>query len=232
MNETKTCGKCGQELPLDQFHKGNGTHGRASYCKSCVKKYRAENKQRLNAASTKWRKGNSEYAKDYYAANKEHRQEQNREYAAANREAARERSNRWRKENPERKKQQMAEYYQQNRERELAKSKERHQNNRKANCNRSKKWREDNPARVAANIAKRRADEKQATPNWADLAAIRVTYEEARITTENSGVLHQVDHTIPLNSDVVCGLHCETNLRVITADENNSKNNKLIEDLI
>ena len=35
-----------------------------------------------------------------------------------------------------------------------------------------------------------------------------------------------VDHIIPLNSKVVCGLHIETNLRIIDLEENKSKGNR------
>jgi hypothetical protein len=40
-----------------------------------------------------------------------------------------------------------------------------------------------------------------------------------------------VDHIIPLKSDFVCGLHCHTNLRVITAEENKAKNNRYWPDM-
>ncbi len=40
-----------------------------------------------------------------------------------------------------------------------------------------------------------------------------------------TGVPHEVDHIVPLQSKVVCGLHNEFNLRVITRRENLSKKN-------
>ena len=36
--QTKTCSKCGQELPLDAFNKGNSLYGRRSFCRECEKK--------------------------------------------------------------------------------------------------------------------------------------------------------------------------------------------------
>lgn len=208
--KTKICNTCLTEKPILEF----GPHHTAAdgynpKCKSCV----------------------SAYNREYRKRNQEKIRENNLEYAATHRAAARERTRRWRQDNPERAKANEKRYYYQNRDRELANSKRRYYQNQERDKQRSRQWREDNPARVAANIAKRRADEKQATPKWADLAAIHVIYEEARILTESSGVSHQVDHIVPLNSNVVCGLHCEANLRVITAEENNSKNNKLIEEL-
>ncbi len=41
-----------------------------------------------------------------------------------------------------------------------------------------------------------------------------------------TGVPHDVDHVIPLQSDVVCGLHVESNLRVILSRDNKIKSNK------
>lgn len=56
-------------------------------------------------------------------------------------------------------------------------------------------------------------------------------YAEALCLTAATGIPHEVDHIIPLQSDVVCGLHCEMNLRVVTRAINRSKSNRLIEDL-
>ena len=149
----------------------------------------------------------------------------------SHKEQARERTKQWRADNPEQQKTNATEYYNKNRERELAKSKIRHQENKDVNCARAKQWRLDNPDRVAASIANRRAAKKQAIPLWANITNIRLLYKKAQQLTETSGIEYQVDHIVPLNSKIVCGLHCEDNLRVITAKENNSKNNKLIQEL-
>ena len=81
---------------------------------------------------------------------------------------------------------------------------------------------EDFPARTAF----RRARKKAATPCWADQLAIKAIYAEAIRLTKETGVKHHVDHIVPLKHELVCGLHCEANLRVITATENFSKNNR------
>lgn len=36
--QTKTCSKCGEELPLEAFNKGNSLYGRRSFCRECEKK--------------------------------------------------------------------------------------------------------------------------------------------------------------------------------------------------
>jgi hypothetical protein len=88
---------------------------------------------------------------------------------------------------------------------------------------RAKSWRETNRGRVNANIAKRRAVKLQATPSWTEFDKINSLYKQARHMTETTGINYQVDHIIPLKSDVVCGLHCINNLQILTADENNRK---------
>ena len=88
------------------------------------------------------------------------------------------------------------------------------------------KWAKANPHMTAALAAKRRANKKMATPIWADVSAMRVFYKEASRLTEITGIPHEVDHFYPISGAIVCGLHCEDNLRVITATENIRKSNK------
>lgn len=66
---------------------------------------------------------------------------------------------------------------------------------------------------------------RRATPAWADSAAIRAIYKTARDATFRAGIPHHVDHVIPLRHDLVCGLHVETNLAVITSSANQRKSN-------
>lgn len=207
----KTCNTCNTTKPLSSFGPHSTTaDGHNPKCKDCV----------------------SEYNREYRRKNKAKIDRYQSEYAEAHRETARERTQQWRADNPERTQQNNKRYYQQNRDRELESSKQRYQNNKEQSKERAREWRKDNPDRVAANLAARRAAKKQATPIWADLTAIQAFYTNARALTESTGVEYQVDHIVPLTSDVVCGLHCEHNLQVITAEENNSKNNKLIEELL
>lgn len=66
----------------------------------------------------------------------------------------------------------------------------------------------------------------QRTPEWADQDAIRAIYQDAARRSFETGVMHHVDHIIPLQGVLVSGLHVEYNLRVITATENMSKHNR------
>ena len=78
-----------------------------------------------------------------------------------------------------------------------------------------------NPEAVAAFTGKRRAALRNAIPAWANEQAILDIYRECRNHPD-----HHVDHIVPLVSKIVCGLHCEANLRIIPAVENYSKNNR------
>jgi len=80
--------------------------------------------------------------------------------------------------------------------------------------------------------AQRRANKRCAFVKWADKKAIKDLYKEAQQLTMLTGIAHHVDHIIPLVNPKACGLHVETNLRIITAEENIKKSNKLIEDIV
>lgn len=62
------------------------------------------------------------------------------------------------------------------------------------------------------------------TPAWADLAAIEEVYRDAA-EFRAAGLVVDVDHIIPLQGDVVSGLHVPNNLRVCLSSVNRSKSN-------
>lgn len=95
-----------------------------------------------------------------------------------------------------------------------------------------KKWVADNHGVISANRVRRRTGRQNATPLWADLKAIGFIYNESKRLTEETGVKHNVDHIIPLRGKLVCGLHCENNLRIITETENKRKGKMFVEDLL
>ena len=92
----------------------------------------------------------------------------------------------------------------------------------------SRNWRKRHPEKWTALVVAREAAKIRAMPKWADRELIAAFYAEARRLTQATGVLHHVDHIVPLRSKVVCGLHCQFNLRVITAKENERKHNTLL----
>jgi Stc1 domain len=91
------------------------------------------------------------------------------------------------------------------------------------------RWAKENAHTINALIAKRTARKLQATPSWANEEAMRSIYAEAVRRTRKTGIRHEVDHIYPLQSDVVCGLHCEANLQILTKVENIRKGNRMPE---
>lgn len=94
------------------------------------------------------------------------------------------------------------------------------------------RWNAANRALLASYSAAWRRAARIATPPWADFEKITAFYVEARRLTEETGIEHQVDHIVPLQGRGVRGLHVHTNLRVVTASENNKKRNRLDHDLV
>ena len=90
-------------------------------------------------------------------------------------------------------------------------------------------WEKLNSHKKAESRARRRALQHEATPAWADRSKMTDIYKQSRSISEQTGIPHEVDHIYPLRSRVVCGLHIETNLRIIPANENRIKSNKMPE---
>lgn len=159
-------------------------------------------------------------------------------YREANREALREKNRLYRLANPGKD----ADYYQRNAEAIKARVRAYRARNKKKisayfkvldktpgrrldNNFRLRAWKKRNPEKVNAETAKRHAAKLRAIPSWASLKDIADIYALAKLRSKLTGIEWHVDHTVPLNSDIVCGLHCEANLQVIPAGPNISKGN-------
>lgn len=80
-----------------------------------------------------------------------------------------------------------------------------------------------------------RARIKSAIPKWVsteERKQIRLLYQQKETLQIANGKEYNIDHIIPLNSKVVCGLHILSNLRIIDADLNNQKGNKIDNNLL
>jgi hypothetical protein len=86
---------------------------------------------------------------------------------------------------------------------------------------RRRRYRKLNKKEILAKNAKYRANKIKAIPKFANLNKIKEIYK-------NCPKGYHVDHIIPLNNHIVCGLHVEWNLQYLSAKENSIKNNKLI----
>lgn len=116
------------------------------------------------------------------------------------------------------------------RKRNLEKRREASRAWRNNNLERARKnlsnWKKNNKDTVNALNSKRRATQLKALPLWADLAAIKTIYEECERLTKETGMQHEVDHIYPLQNKYMCGLHVETNLQILTKEENLAKSNR------
>lgn len=81
-------------------------------------------------------------------------------------------------------------------------------------------------AKSAEKTRRRQAALLLRTPKWVNVAELEVFYREAVRLTLETGILHHVDHIVPLQGRSVSGLHVPANLRVIPAAENQAKWNK------
>lgn len=203
----KICNKCKENKELTAFSSNNSaTDKLCPTCKACV----------------------SAYNKAYREANKQKLQEYHKEYHKANADVITARALKYIEDNREHVQQVTKDRYERNKDQQAAYYVDRYTDPelRQSRADKVRQWKLDNPERVLAQLAYRRARKLQATPKWADKAAILAIYKECVKITKETGIPHQVDHIIPLNGVLVSGLHVESNLQIITAEENNKKNNK------
>jgi hypothetical protein len=90
-------------------------------------------------------------------------------------------------------------------------------------------WKKRNPVYTKADRAKRSAIKRSAEVLW-DIEFTNFVFEEAHhlrgLRDASSGFKWHVDHVIPLQGKLVCGLHVWNNFAVIPAIINMRKNNK------
>ena len=236
---TKFCRICQIEKHLDEFSTcRRNKDGKQSRCKSCEHEhYIARSKKNSNDVSVnekactvcgeikpasdfnkrrysldglqplcrscyheyldEWTRQNPDYQKEWYAENREYKLQSKKQYYLDNPEKQKEVRIRFKVKNPERYK-------------ELSR-----RGNKRARLN----------GKAALYNAKRRAAYLRAIPKWYDLEkeAILAIYAECKQISLTSGVKHAVDHIVPLQSPIVCGLHAIANLRIITFSENTAK---------
>ena len=107
-----------------------------------------------------------------------------------------------------------------------------YENNKEVIRERAKQYYLDNKGRFNAWSKKYKLRKAQRTPKWLtkeDYLLMESFYDLAQKLTMETGVVHHVDHIIPLvgknelGEHVVCGLNVPANLRIITATENQKK---------
>lgn len=116
-----------------------------------------------------------------------------------------------------------------NRERANQKSREWRARNKERRKAILKAWEARNPG--ARNEITKRRRMRIKTPQWADKRQIASVYKQAAKLTMETGIPHHVDHIVPISSPLVCGLHVEFNLSVLTSAENTRKQNRFWPDM-
>jgi len=84
---------------------------------------------------------------------------------------------------------------------------------------RNNDWRKNNLAYCAHKSQLHRTSKLKAAPEWADKELMKDMYMEAKYHKM------EVDHIVPLKSKMVCGLHWEGNLQLLSANSNRAKSN-------
>lgn len=204
----RLCNKCGLEKSKAEFSKHK--LGRDGLHPSCIQCERVRQRE-------------------WALENKDRVLQNSANYRARNRAALFVRQKKWNSENHERNRARRHEQYLLNREKIQAASKLHAQENRTRHNEIKRLWDKRNRGLANAKTARRYASKIKATPAWANMFFVGEIYELAALRTKITGIRWNVDHRVPLNSDVVCGLHWEGNLQVLPRLENIRKSNKLTE---
>jgi hypothetical protein len=147
----------------------------------------------------------------WYAKNKKQALEIIGRWQVKNKKKVRSASQRYRDANPDAAKASVQRYYNKHKRQKLTYNKQ---------------WRTNNQDLLRMYNTKRRRILVLATPVWADQIAIRKIYKLAADKQTRTGKPFHVDHIIPLQHKLVCGLHIPSNLQILSGKENNSKHNK------
>lgn len=90
-------------------------------------------------------------------------------------------------------------------------------------------WHRRFPEKQSAATRRRKLAKIERTPAWLTAeqrAEMTALYAEAIRLTRETGIVHEVDHIVPLQGETVCGLHVPWNLQILTASDNRAKGNK------
>lgn len=204
----KRCSKCKVERDESEFYAlPRSSDGLQSNCKRCMR-----------AANAEWVRRNPE---------KNAERERRRRLRTPGRSTAYVRA--WRANNPEKA---AAHNAPSDKRRDYDKARYRNDPARKDAVNRRfKELNKRRPEIKNAIIARRRALQKNALVPWGDKEKMRSIYAEAKRLERETGIKHHVDHIVPLQSKIVCGLHWEGNLQVLPATENHKKLNRVWPDM-
>lgn len=220
--QTKRCTNCLADKSIDDFCKDSRAKaGRKSQCRVCLaekaKIYNGAHREQCRASTKAWIAANSEKRRATRLAN-----------AKNNREKERARHKAWRIANPEKYKERCKVSYAKHAESRKECNRSWYAENLALQRERHSIWASKNRGKRTASLAKYRAAMLERTPKWLtekDFQTMTFIYEMARALQMATGVKHHVDHELPLQGDLVSGLHVPLNLQILTAEENVKKKN-------
>jgi len=128
----------------------------------------------------------------------------------------------------------LKDYYYRNKEKRNLITLANYYKNHEENKRKSREYYYENKDAAFKNCARRRTAKLKAIPPWVNTAhedRIKSIYRACINTTKKTGKKHHVDHIVPLQGNTVCGLHVWWNLRIVPADQNLSKGNRVWPDM-
>lgn len=244
--KTKTCVLCKIEKPLnsDYFHrKAKSGDGFAYRCKKCVNKNtRIQNVRVIIGvifcsrcltylpASVEFFAKSTIYGnRNVHTCTKCRAEDFNIRYLSDEKlkSDAKIRHKKWRDENREHVREKTREWKRNNKQRViddyLKYSKTESAKQKRREAQKARTLKNPIPARIYSSARNRRV--KNSIPNWESKKAIIDYYKNAK----NLGM--EVDHIVPIKSDIVCGLHCIDNFQLMTREDNARKGNRFWPDM-
>lgn len=107
-----------------------------------------------------------------------------------------------------------------------------HEKNKEYRNNSCKEYYKNNKSIFREKEKRYKLSKKGAVPIWyseLDKFILEEMYYMCTQRKAATGIEHEIDHIIPLNSDIVCGLHWHKNWQILTEADNRQKSNKLLE---
>jgi 5-methylcytosine-specific restriction endonuclease McrA len=168
------------------------------------------------------------------AACKDCRNKRKKRHYDNNRESEVRKAAEWNKRNPDRVRENKRRSYHANADMVRENARKKYAANRDKIAAQNAEWRKANPAKCREIKARRRAAKLQRTPTWLNAAQriqIAEIYKSAAALSATLGISLHVDHIVPLQGELVSGLHVPWNLQILVGEDNNRKYNHLPENL-